>query len=305
MASVGLQRCSLSRMAGKRRRYCWWMNSKRHLHYDAQADLIAVLAKQRFTSKVVYTTHSFGCLPFDLGTGVRVVQPIDAATSRLENGFWKAGAGFSPLLASMGAAALSFTPTRHALLGEGPSDAVLLPTLMRQAVGRERLAFQIAPGLASVAGAAVGGLESEAGRVAFIVDGDPAGQAIRIKLLDAGVDESRVLALTDPDDPATGYETEDLVDPEVYVQAVNAELRLWNSMQSEVTAGDIDGPFRSQAVERWCLAAGYPQPDKVAVAQRIVDMAVECSVVDPTKRPLIRELHALAERSLGVLAAAD
>lgn len=48
-----------------------------HLHYDAQADLVDVLSKQRFTSKVVFTTHSFGCLPFDLGTGVRVVQPIE------------------------------------------------------------------------------------------------------------------------------------------------------------------------------------------------------------------------------------
>lgn len=276
-----------------------------HLHYDAQADLIAVLAKQRFTSKVIYTTHSFGCLPFDLGTGVRVVQPLDTATSRLENGFWKAGAGFSPLLASMGAAALSFTPTRHALLGEGPADAILLPTMMRQAVRRERLAFQIAPGLASVASAAIGGLESEAGRVAFIVDGDAGGLAIREKLIEARVDESRILVLSDPDDPATGFETEDLVDPEVYVQAVNAELRLWNALESEVTVDDVKKPLRSQAVERWCSAAGCSQPDKVAVAQRIVDMAVDRTVIDPTKQPLLAELHARAERSLGLAAAAD
>src|SRR5262249_36385344 len=67
-----------------------------HLHYDAQADLVGVLSRQSFTSKVIYTTHSFGCLPNDLGTGVRVVHPIDNATSCLENGFWKRGAGFSP-----------------------------------------------------------------------------------------------------------------------------------------------------------------------------------------------------------------
>ena len=82
---------------------------ERHLHYDAQSDLVDVLAKQAFTSKVIYTTHSFGCLPHDLGTGVRIVQPLDPATSRLENGFWKRGAGFSPLLASMGAAAMSLS----------------------------------------------------------------------------------------------------------------------------------------------------------------------------------------------------
>ena len=33
-----------------------------HLHYDAQADLIDVLAAQEFASKVIYTTHSFECL---------------------------------------------------------------------------------------------------------------------------------------------------------------------------------------------------------------------------------------------------
>jgi predicted ATP-dependent endonuclease of OLD family len=140
---------------------------ERHLHYDAQSDLVDVLAKQSFTSMVIYTTHSFGCLPHDLGTGVRVVQPIDAATSRLENGFWKRGSGFSPLLASMGAAAISFTPTRHALIAEGAADAIMLPTLLRQATEEDRLGFQVAPGLSSVAGASVPDLEAEAGRVAF------------------------------------------------------------------------------------------------------------------------------------------
>lgn len=33
--------------------------------------------KKRFAeaAKVIYTTHSFGCLPPDIGTGVRVVEP--------------------------------------------------------------------------------------------------------------------------------------------------------------------------------------------------------------------------------------
>ena len=160
-----------------------------HLHYDAQADLISVLSRQTFTSKVIYTTHSFGCLPNDLGTGVRVVQPIDNATSRLENGFWKKGAGFSPLLASMGAAAMSFTPARYALISEGPADAIMLPTLLRQASGEDELGFHIAPGLSSVAAAAIGELDSEAGRVGFIADGDQGGMNLANKLRSSGIDE--------------------------------------------------------------------------------------------------------------------
>nr|MDQ4043894.1 AAA family ATPase [Chloroflexota bacterium] len=173
---------------------------ERHLHYDAQSDLVEVLSKQAFTAKVIYTTHSFGCLPHDLGTGVRVVQPLDAATSRLENGFWKRGSGFSPLLASMGAAAMSFTPTRHALIAEGAADAILLPTILRQATGERALGFQVAPGLSSVAAASVHDLEAEAGHVGFVVDGDEGGAAIVDKLVSAGVSRERVVVLSNDTD---------------------------------------------------------------------------------------------------------
>lgn len=273
-----------------------------HLHYDAQADLIAVLAKQRFTSKVVYTTHSFGCLPFDLGTGVRVVQPVNAATSRLENGFWRAGAGFSPLLASMGAAAFSFTPTRHALVAEGPSDAILLPTLFRQAGDMDRLSFQVAPGLASIASAAVHTLEHEAGKVAFLVDGDEAGHAIKTKLTSAGgIDAQRVLVLQAeaPSGPV-GLESEDLVDPAMYLDAVNDEIRMWNSVTSELSLDVIQGPCRSQAVEEWCVTSGYSKPDKVAVAQRIVDASASASILDESKRGLVNSLRTQIELALGI-----
>lgn len=46
-----------------------------HLHYDAQADLIQMLSRQQQAAQVIYTTHSAGCLPQDLGTGVRLVEP--------------------------------------------------------------------------------------------------------------------------------------------------------------------------------------------------------------------------------------
>jgi predicted ATP-dependent endonuclease of OLD family len=49
--------------------------AEQHLHYDAQADLINVLVAQQDISKVIYTTHSAGCLPPDIGTGVRALEP--------------------------------------------------------------------------------------------------------------------------------------------------------------------------------------------------------------------------------------
>jgi putative AbiEii toxin of type IV toxin-antitoxin system len=69
-----------------------------HLHYDAQADLIQVLNEQEEAAKVIYTTHSAGCLPPDLGTGIRIVLPTketdahgdlnDTDDSKIVNWFW-------------------------------------------------------------------------------------------------------------------------------------------------------------------------------------------------------------------------
>ena len=63
---------------------------ERHLHYDAQADLVQMLAHQDVAAKVVYTTHSLGCLPEDLGLGVRMVEATDHL-SQINNWFWSNG----------------------------------------------------------------------------------------------------------------------------------------------------------------------------------------------------------------------
>ncbi|MFT8180860.1 AAA family ATPase [Mycobacteroides chelonae] len=248
-----------------------------HLHYDAQADLVNVLARQEFTEKVIYTTHSFGCLPPDIGSGIRLVEPVDETTSRLANGFWRNGVGFSPLLTSMGAAAVSFTPSRHAVIVEGPSDAILLPTLLRQACGSESgLGFQIAPGVAEVATARASGLTAEAGLVVFLVDGDEGGVANRQKLIDGGIDADHIVVLVDgtaEDDAA--LETEDLVDVATYLTAVNDELACWNVSPLALTAADLGSTLRTKTLLAWCAANGLRAPDKVAVAERVIAMSTE------------------------------
>lgn len=256
-----------------------------HLHYDAQADLVDVLSKQEVTSKVMYTTHSFGCLPHDLGNGVRVVEPDELGTSRLRNGFWERGAGFSPLLTSMGAAAMTFTPTRRAVIGEGAADAILLPTLFRQASGRQKLDFQIAPGLASVAAIDVPELQSEAGHVGYVMDGDKGGRDIE-KLLLRSVEPERIVVLEDPEtnDP---LETEDLVDPAVYASAITDELRVWNQLKSNFTEADIPPSLRTKAVENWCSRRKISAPDKAAVAQRIVNAGTTQDIYFDRRRDLI------------------
>jgi predicted ATP-dependent endonuclease of OLD family len=260
---------------------------EQHLHYDAQADLVDVLTRQSFTSKVIYTTHSFGCLPHDLGTGVRVVHPIDAATSRLENGFWTKGSGFSPLLASMGAAAVSFTPTRHALIGEGPCEPILLPTILRQACDVDRLGFQVAPGLSIVAAAAIPSLDAEAGRVAFVTDGDQGGRDLRRMLNSRGVEDRRIVQLLDDDEE---LEVEDLVDADVYCAAVNDEIRCWQDQHDEIIPADLTSGLRTKAVDAWCELNGLVSPEKVAVAQRVANLASDGSIFSVRRHAMIQAL---------------
>jgi len=118
------------------------------LHYDAQADLSQVLSKQELASKVIYTTHSIGCLPEDLGSGIRMVAP-EEPYSVIENYFWESESkrpGFAPLLFSMGAQTLAFLPMRYAVITEGAADLILLPAILKAGLKRDTLGFQIVPG---------------------------------------------------------------------------------------------------------------------------------------------------------------
>jgi predicted ATP-dependent endonuclease of OLD family len=277
-----------------------------HLHYDAQADLVNVLGRQEFTAKVIYTTHSFGCLPPDIGTGIRLVEPVDQTTSRLANGFWRNGVGFSPLLTSLGAAAVSFTPSRHAVVVEGPSDAILLPTLLRQASAKDHaLGFQIVPGVAEVATARAQGLTAEAGHVVFLVDGDEGGLANRKKLIQGQIDADSIVVLGATElPPAEPLETEDLLNADVYVAAVNDELSCWNtSTLPLVTASDLGSTLRTKALEAWCTKHGVPCPDKIAVAERVIEASTETDepVYAAARQDVLQQLRSELVSRLGIV----
>jgi len=193
--------------------------AERNLHYDAQADLVRVLTHELKVHKVIYTTHSPGCLPLDLGTGIRVVArlPHDPGSSALENNFWTSDKpGFSHLLFAMGAEAAAFSAFRRAVLAEGVSEMILLPTLLRNATNDIELDFQVAFGLSSVS--APRAISSVALITAFLVDGDESGNRKRRELLKAGVPKTHIFQL--PKRKAI----EDLVDRSVYLRVVNEFL---------------------------------------------------------------------------------
>lgn len=276
--------------------------AEQHLHYDGQADLVRAFERQEAVADVIYTTHSAGCLPQDLGTGVRVIARREEAGSEIRNSLWsdddlRDGAGFSNLLMQMGASTFAFAATRRAVICEGITEVALLPTLLRQATSADTLPFQFVPGLANVAGNSVVHLDMAAARVAFLVDSDAAGRAIAKKLRRASVPESRILRLGPP---ASTRTLEDLVAPTALRAAVNAELeRSSISVQIPLTA--LRATPRSRAVSRWCHAQ-RPQlkaPGKLAIAQQLLTLARQGQlIVNPSS---VSEITALNDRIMEIL----
>jgi predicted ATP-dependent endonuclease of OLD family len=237
-----------------------------HLHHDAQADLVRVFGLQRAADSIIYTTHSAGCLPEDLGTGIRVVRRTSDTRSDVSNSFWIEGGGFSPLLLGMGASALVFSAVRRAVVAEGATDLILLPSLLREATGRRELGYQIAPGVAEVSRSSVRDLELEAAQVAYVVDDDKGGKGHADKLAKAGIGKNRILVLGRG--VARGMAAEDLVRKDVYLRAVNQELSR-SGRPSLLVAADLPARGRSVAVRIWAKKRGYSEPKKVNIAQAI------------------------------------
>jgi len=271
-----------------------------HLHYDAQADLVQVLEEQDEVAKVIYTTHSAGCLPRDLGTGIRAIVPtcheVDGKRvltddSEAVNRFWTHGRGFSPILIAMGASALAFAATRRAVIAEGMSDTLLLPSLIREAIGEPYLDYQIAPSFAEATVEDVADLDLVASRVAYLADGDKGGQDHAKKLKKSGVLNEQILFLAGK---GSGLSVEDLLVKDVYLRAVNAELSRWYDFR--IKPENIPDVGRSSAVARWCARRKRPdngrpvQVSKVDIAQRVLDQRVDRNLLAPSRRQLLRSL---------------
>lgn len=267
------------------------------LHWDAQADLISVLQTSSEVGQIIYTTHSPGCLPPDLGTGVIFVQPdvTDSNSSQVRRDFWTVEAanafGASPILFLMGASAAAFSRVRRAIVAEGPSDMILLPTLFRAATKLQELDFQIVPGISTTSKERLGGLDDHGVKVAYLVDGDSQGEEWTRQLVDAGVGEDRIKSL-----PA-GTAAEDLLDRDYY-------LRIFLGLAGRPeTAADLvlgPGPLKPQLEELCASKWGISHPSAVDVAERIIGDLDARSAGEPDHRrvrlakgagPALRALH--------------
>lgn len=271
--------------------------AEQHLHYDAQADLVRMLDRQSVAAQVIYTTHSAGCLPSDLGTGVRAVVPEEGkGRSHIANSLWQAGPGFTPLLMALGASAAAFAPSRYAVIGEGATEMLLLPSMIREAVEAPSLDYQVASGLAEVGNGALRHLELEAPRVAFVLDGDAGGEAHAIRLAASGIDSSLVIHVGGRN---SGLTIEDLVREDVYLGAVNQVLKELGASRAIPKSALGGGASRTDAVKKWCLRHQVTVPGKPAVAIAILDGGNE-RLLTTRGRRLLAALHEQIHYSLGI-----
>ncbi len=247
--------------------------AEQRLHYDAQADLVQMLIRQEVASKVLFTTHSAGCLPEDLGHGVRLVQPTSDAKawSGIVNKFWAdVGGGVSPLLFGLGASTLAFFPTRRAVCVEGPADMLLYPSMFREALSVASLGFQFVPGLSSTVRALTPIIPAQAANVAFLVDGDAGGRKLAGDLQIGGVPETHIFILSGAGGSAV--EIEDFLDPALLLQAANSLISRHFPSAENLTKAQLPSRRRMEGLEKAFRASTGRRVDKVELAYEILDL---------------------------------
>jgi hypothetical protein len=123
-----------------------------------------------------------------------------------------------------------------------------------------------------------------------LVDGDEGGAENRANLVSAGIDPARIVTLGGE---GSELNTEDLLAPEVYGEAVNQELRRSHGDDSTaLDPGGLPATGRPAAVAAWCAEQGIPEPNKGAVAHRVADQRSVRSLVDPARVELLQGLYA-------------
>lgn len=253
--------------------------AEQRLHYDAQADMVQMLAKQRVSPKIIYTTHSAGCLPEDLGNGVRMVHPSGADQSRIVNRFWgQEQSGLMPLLFGMGASTLAFFPTRRAVMVEGPSDMLLFPTLFREILNETTLGFQFVPGLSNFQRAMVLQVPPKHAGIVYLLDGDSGGKEIASALRKSGVENDHIFTMNNEDE--TAVELEDYIDSRHLLAVVNDIINRHHHTATPLDEAALPDNRKMESLETAFLSSTGVELPKIDLAYGLFDLID----TDPTIR---------------------
>ena len=264
--------------------------AEQHLHYDAQADLVQMFGSQTVAAKVIYTTHSVGCLPEDLGNGVRLVEPKTAGSdwSQIENKFWKHKEGneaaFSPILMGMGTSTMAFFPTRSAVLVEGPADTILMPTMFREALKLPSLGVQFIHGLSEDGRMQLPLLNSTGRNVCYVLDDDAGGRNLKADLLKRDLKAASIFQLQCSDGDC---ELEDFIDPNLLAEAASLHAVQYLKVPELVKGKEMPKLGKWDFIKKASADAKVKAPSKVDVAYAILEILD----ANPTRRILDQQLR--------------
>lgn len=268
-----------------------------HLHYDAQADFVQTFTERNLISQVVYTTHSAGCLPEDLGMGVKLIRGDETngkiETSQIENNFWTTDTtGFNPLLFGMGAQTMAFFPTRRALVTEGQSDFILAPTIFRHAAGVDFNGFQVVPGFASASKDEAPLFSLQGTKVSYLFDNDAAGKGYRSAVRKMGIEDRRIFHVNGSDADRV-ITIEDWVSDSTFQQAVEVYRKRFFPNKEAIADGYFAGDGKIRKLEALEKEIGV-NISKTMLAYIILEVAENCNgsdIVNPRHKEMIRKLR--------------
>jgi predicted ATP-dependent endonuclease of OLD family len=177
---------------------------------------------------------------------------------------------------------------RYAVIAEGAADLILVPAILKAALGIDSLGFQVVPGLSSGRSEEIAILDNESVRTSYLVDGDDAGKRMRAKIVQAGVAEKMIITLPHIESEETVIE--DYLRIEAYLEAVAEELQR-SGCGDEIASDDVPRPNRPKHLEKWCKSKGVGAPSKRAVAYHIVDKQFDSPIVDDSVIDQVKALY--------------
>lgn len=194
------------------------------------------------------------------------------------------------LLMALGAASLAYVPLRSAIIVEGGSDLVLLPKLFREAIGSDHVGFPVVPGSSSAPPDRIAGLDLQGVCTAWIFDADDGGRTRRAVLTAHHIPEERMLLIADDGD----LEIEDLVDPETFCRAVAAYVADIGGAVDAFTVADLPTETcrRVDVVRAWCTDRSIQPPGKIALANKVIELAGDMPILATNHAERFRTLHA-------------
>lgn len=229
-------------------------------------------------------------MPEDLGNGVRFVDAVvnsdGTSVSTVKNYFWsRSEGGFDPLLFGMGAATLAFFPIRRALLTEGESDMLLLPTMLRETLDVQSLTFQVVPGLSKTRGINLPILARNGKGVAFALDYDGGGRGIESKIKEAKYPKDSIFYLRGSG--STDCQLEDFVNPKVLAHGATRAFEDLGLSKPAISASSFRSYGRLDSIAKHYGLRKVQDVPKILIAYRILDYIVanpDEPLIDPRKK---------------------